>query len=47
MHKPLNTTHPGNIALVDGAQTRTYADLDKQIDRFAGGLLAGEADLQE
>ena len=47
MHKPLNTTHPGNIALVDGAQTRTYADLDKQIDRFAGGLLAREADLQE
>ena len=47
MHKPLNTTHPGNIALVDGAQTRTYADLDKQVDRFAGGLLAGEADLQE
>ena len=47
MHKPLNITHPGNIALVDGAQTRTYADLDKQIDRFAGGLLAGEADLQE
>ena len=47
MHKPLNTTHPGNIALVDGAQTRTYADLDTQIDRLAGGLLAGEADLQE
>ena len=47
MYKPLNTTHPGNIALVDGAQTRTYADLDTQIDRFARGLLAGEADLQE
>ncbi|MGD2009227.1 MAG: acyl-CoA synthetase [Cellvibrionales bacterium] len=47
MHKPLNTTHPGNIALVDGEQTRTYADLDKQIDRFAGGLLAGQVDLQE
>ena len=47
MHKPLNTTHPGNIALVDGAETRTYADLDKQIDRFARGLLAGEVDLQE
>jgi len=47
MHKPLNTTHPGNIALVDGAETRTYADLDTQIDRFARGLLAGEVDLQE
>ena len=47
MRSALNETSPDTVALIDGDLHCTYGDLAQRIDRLAGGLLAGAADLKE
>ncbi len=47
MQNPLNTKHPGKVALVSAEQTITYAGLNAHINQLATGLLSGRSDLQE
>ena len=47
MQHPLNQAFPDRIALVEGEQAFTYAQLAGRIDAMASGLLAGTADLNE
>lgn len=44
---PHLTNDNSKLALVDGDDHYTYAEVNQRIDRFATGLLNGEGDLQE
>ena len=47
MNHVLNSDRPDKLALVEGDNTFTYAQLESRIRQFASGLLAGHSDLEE
>ena len=47
MNHLLNSDRPDKIALVEGDNAFTYAQIEHSIVRFASGLLAGRGDLKE
>ena len=47
MNHVLNSGRPDKVALVEGDNTFTYAQIESRIGQFASGLLAGRSDLEE
>ncbi len=47
MNHVLNSDRPDKVALIEGDNTFTYAQLESRIGQFATGLLAGRGDLEE
>ena len=47
MNQLLNNDRPAKVALVEGDNAFTYAQIEIRIARFASGLLAGRSDLKE
>ncbi len=47
MNHVLNSDRPDKVALVEGGNAFTYAQVESRIVQFASGLLAGRSDLEE
>ena len=45
MNHVLNSDRPDKVALIEGDNTFTYAQIESRIGQFASGLLAGRSDL--
>ena len=47
MQKALHSEHPDKVALFEGDNAFTYAQIESRVVQFASGLLAGRGDLEE